>query len=213
MARLTLAIGNKNHSSWSLRPWLALKAANVAFEEYPVLLRQADTKSRILAFSPSGKVPALKHGELLLWDSLAICEYVAETWSQAGLWPDEAQARAVARSVSAEMHAGFMGLRRDLSMDIQRRLPLPDLPEDTRADIARVLQLWTECRAAYGKGGDFLFGRFGVADCMYAPVVTRFRTYGYPLDAVSQVYAEAVFAHPAMAEWCRAAEAETPLPL
>lgn len=213
MARLTLAIGNKNHSSWSLRPWLALKAAGVAFDEYPVALRQPDSKARILAFSPSGKVPALKHGDLLLWDSLSICEYVAETYPQTGLWPVDAAARAVARSVAAEMHSGFMGLRRDLSMDIQRRLPLPDLAEDTRADIARVLAVWNECRATYGQGGAFLFGRFSVADCMYAPVVTRFRTYGYGLDAVCLAYSDAVFAHPAMVEWCKAAEAETPLPL
>jgi len=213
MARLTLAIGNKNHSSWSLRPWLALKAAGVDFEEYPVLLRQPDSKARILAFSPAGKVPALLAGDLLVWDSLSICEYVAETYPRAGLWPDAPEARAVARSVAAEMHAGFMGLRRDLSMDIQRRLPLPALPEDTRNDIARVLAVWNECRAKYGKEGPYLFGRFSIADCMYAPVVTRFRTYGYELDAVCQAYSDAVFAHPAMAAWCRAAEAETPLPL
>ncbi len=213
MTRPILAIGNKNHSSWSLRPWLALKAAGVVFDEQLIPLRQPDSKARILAFSPAGKVPALKIGGLLLWDSLSICEYVAETYPQAGLWPADAEARAVARSVAAEMHSGFMGLRRDLSMDIQRRLPLPALADDACGDIARVLAVWNECRAEYGKAGPYLFGGFSIADCMYAPVVTRFRTYGYGLDAVCQAYSDAVFAHPAMAEWCKAAEAETPLPL
>lgn len=210
MTELTLVIGNKNHSSWSLRPWLALKAAGLPFREVLISLRRPETKAEILHYSPSGKVPLLIDGDLRIWDSLAICEYLAERQPAAGLWPDAADARAVARAVSAEMHAGFMALRRDYSMDIARRFPDQGSAE-AKADAARVLEMWRNCRQRFGAGGDFLFGRFGIADCMFAPVVTRFRTYGLALDAVCQAYSDAVFAHPAMREWCRAAEAETPL--
>ena len=207
MTDLTLVIGNKNHSSWSLRPWLALKAAGVEFREVLIGLRRPETKNDILRHSPSGKLPLLLDGSLAIWDSLAICEYVAERWPAAGLWPAASDARAVARAVSAEMHAGFMALRRDYSMDISRRFPDQGSAE-AKADAARVQELWADCRARFGAGGPFLFG---VADCMYAPVVTRFRTYGIALDATAQAYSEAVLAHPAMREWCQAAEAETPL--
>lgn len=211
MTSLTLVIGNKNHSSWSLRPWLALKAAGLAFEERLIGLRRPETKAEILRFSPSGKLPLLIDGAVKVWDSLAICEYVAERAPQAGLWPQDAGARAVARAVSAEMHAGFMALRRDYSMDISRRFPDQGTAE-AKAEAARIQEVWRDCRAGFGQGrGDFLFGGFGIADCMYAPVVTRFRTYGIALDPVSQAYSDAVLAHPAMREWCQAAEKETPL--
>lgn len=211
MTSLILVIGNKNHSSWSLRPWLALKAAGLAFEERLIGLRRPETKAEILRYSPSGKLPLLIDGALSVWDSLAICEYVAERAPQAGLWPEAADARAVARAVAAEMHSGFMPLRRDYSMDISRRFPDQGSPE-AKADALRVQEIWRDCRARFGQSrGDFLFGGFGIADCMYAPVVTRFRTYGIALDPVSQAYCDAVMAHPAMREWCQAAEQETPL--
>jgi len=211
MTSLILVIGNKNHSSWSLRPWLALKAAGLAFEERLIGLRRPETKAEILRYSPSGKLPLLIDGALSVWDSLAICEYVAERAPQAGLWPEAADARAVARAVAAEMHSGFMALRRDYSMDISRRFPDQGSPE-AKADAQRVQEIWRDCRARFGQSrGDFLFGGFGIADCMYAPVVTRFRTYGIALDPVSQAYCDAVMAHPAMREWCQAAEQETPL--
>lgn len=213
---LTLVIGNRNYSSWSLRPWLALKMTGVAFEEVLIVLRRPETKAEILLHSAAGKLPVLKHGDLTVWDSLAICEYIAETWPEAGLLPEDARARAVARSVMSEMHAGFPNLRRELPMDIGKLSPLAQngvTPgEETRLEIARVQQLWQDCRGRFGKGGDFLFGRFGIADAMFAPVATRFRSYGVSLDPVSAAYVDAIYALPAMQDWCAAAAKEAPLP-
>ena len=208
MAGLTLVIGNKAHSSWSLRPWLALKHAGLDFVEVVVPLRQPDTKDRIRAHSPSGKVPVLKHGDLTIWDSLAICEYAADLAPEAGLWPDAPKVRAVARAVSAEMHSGFADLRQTLPMNLKR--PNPGAPRTVACerDIARVLDIWARTRADHGAGGPFLFGRFSIADCMYAPVVTRFLTYGVKLPDVARAYADAVMALPAMQAWVEAAKAE-----
>jgi len=211
MARFTLVIGNKNHSSWSLRPWLAARASGIAFDEVMIALRQPDTKQKVLAHSPSGKVPLLKDGDLAVWDSLAICEYLADAFPAAGLWPNDAAARAVARSVSAEMHAGFPALRNECSMDIARRFPGRSFSPECQAEIARIQAMWADCRARFGAGGPYLFGHFSIADCMYAPVVTRFRTYGIALEPVCRDYAAAMLAHPAMQEWCAAAEKEKPL--
>jgi len=204
---LTLVIGTQNVSSWSLRPWLALKMTGAPFRAEKIALRRPDTRQQILRHSPAGHVPILKDGARLIWDSLAILEYLAERFPAAGLWPEEAGARARARSISAEMHAGFAALRDDLPMDIRlatTRQPRPD----AAADIARILESWRDCRARFGAGGAFLFGRFSNADAMYAPVVTRFATYGVPLDAVSAAYRDAVLALPAMREWYAAAAAE-----
>lgn len=213
MNDLTLVIGNKNYSSWSLRPWLALKATGQPFKEVLIPLRRPDTKTTILLHSPAGKVPALKHGDLLVWESLAICEYIAETWPEAKLLPDDSRARAVARSVMSEMHAGFAALRRDLPMDICRLGKAPGIPsEEARHDIARIQQVWQDCRGRFGADGEFLFGRFGLADCMYAPVATRLRSYGVPLDAVSAAYVDAIYALPIMQEWIAASAKEQPLP-
>ncbi|HZH26116.1 MAG TPA: glutathione S-transferase family protein [Azospirillaceae bacterium] len=208
MAELTLVIGNKASSSWSLRPWLALKHAGLDFAEVVVPLRQPDTKDRIRAHSPSGKVPVLKHGDLTIWDSLAICEYTADLAPDAKLWPDDPQVRAVARAVSAEMHSGFADLRQTLPMNLKR--PNPGAPRTVACerDIARVLDIWAGIRSAHGAGGPFLFGRFSIADCMYAPVVTRFSTYGVKLPDVARAYADAVMALPAMQAWVEAAKAE-----
>lgn len=209
MADLTLHIGNKAYSSWSLRPWLALRAAGLPFAEVVVPLRQPDTKDRILAVSPAGKLPVLRHGDLTVWDSLAICEYVAELAPAAGLWPDDAKARAVARAAVAEMHSGFQDLRRNLFMDLKRRHHGPDRVAAAAADTVRVQSLWRQCRERFGEGGPFLFGRFGIADCFYAPVCTRFTTWGVALEADSQAYVDAVLSHPAFREWQAGAEAET----
>jgi glutathione S-transferase len=207
---LTLVIGNRNYSSWSLRPWLAMKHAGVAFEELRVPLNQPDTKARILRHSPSGRVPCLVDGALAVWDSLAICEYVNEQYAGGGLWPRDVAERARARSVSAEMHSGFAALRTHMSMDIRGRHPDPGAAAaarpDVGADIARIQSIWTDCLAA--SSGPFLFGGFSIADAFYAPVVTRFRTYAVALPARLSAYADAVFALPAMQEWAAAAAAE-----
>ena len=215
MSDLTLVIGNKNYSSWSLRPWLALKATGQAFDEVLIMLRRPETKAEILLHSAAGKLPVLKHGDLTIWESLAICEYIAETWPAAGLLPEDTRARAVARSVMSEMHAGFVALRRELPMDICKLGPAqqPVTPsEEAKLDIARVQQIWQDCRGRFGKKGDFLFGGFTLADAMYAPVATRLRSYGVALDPVSEAYVNAIYAWPAMQEWCAAAAKEQPLP-
>jgi glutathione S-transferase len=198
---MTLVIGSKRFSSWSLRPWLALKKAGVEFEEVEIKLRESDTKNRILEWSPSGKVPCLVHGSLKIWDSLAICEYVAELCPKALLWPQGAEARAVARAVSAEMHSGFPALRSTCPMDVCVRTPMTELPPEVLVEVERIKTVWNECRHRYGQGGPFLFGRFSIADAMYAPVVSRFATYAIKLDRVSKTYCEAVWALPAMQEW------------
>lgn len=208
MPSLTIVLGNKAYSSWSLRPWLALKQTGEPFEEVVIPLRQPDTKERILAHSPAGKVPVLRHGDRVVWDSLAIGEYLAETFPAAGLWPDDAHARAVARSVSAEMHAGFAPLRTHMAMNLKERLPGTGRTPEVDADIARIVALWTDARARFGRGGLFLFGRFSIADAMYAPVVTRFDTYGVELPPAARAYADAVLDLPAMREWTAAAKAE-----
>lgn len=212
MTALTLVIGNKRYSSWSLRPWLAMKQAGIAFEEIVVQLYAEDGAKEILRYSPSGRVPALIVDGLTIWESLAICEYVAERVPQAGLWPSDPAARAVARAVSCEMHAGFAALRGNMPMDVvadrraegRERLERPDV----RADIARIQAIWSDCRRRFGAGGPFLFGSFSIADAMFAPVVTRFRTYGVPLEGDCAAYAEAVWSLPAMRSWVEDARAE-----
>jgi glutathione S-transferase len=206
MPRLVLVIGTKRTSSWSLRPWLALKQSGLAFDEEIVALRQPDTKAKILLHSPSGKVPLLKDGELLVWDSLAICEYIAELACAVPLWPENRGARAVARSISAEMHSGFMGVRQHLSMDLAQKIPMAEVPLEAKDDIARIQALWLDCRKRFGAGGDFLFGRWTIADAMFAPVATRFDTYGITLDPVAKAYVEASLALPAMQDWIAAAQ-------
>jgi glutathione S-transferase len=210
-ARYTLLIGSKNWSSWSLRPWLAMKMAQIPFKEELMPLRTPQTKTRILSHSPSGRVPALKiegDGDTrVVWDSLAICETLAERHRDAALWPEDASLRAEARSISAEMHSGFAELRKVLPMEIAARHPTPALGDAAQADIARVIAIWMSQLAHKRKGG-FLFGRFSVADAFYAPVVTRFETYGVHLPAVAQAYAQRVLALPPMREWHEAASAE-----
>jgi len=206
----TLIIGNKNLSSWSLRPYLALKAAKVAFEEVLVRLDQPETRATIASYSPAGKVPVLKITENgkthLVWDSLAICETIAERHPEAKLWPQDPFARAEARSYAAEMHSAFVGIRQQLSMDFSRSLPTPELSEDTQKQIARITEAWDAALTRYD--GAFLFGHFSVADCMYGPVVSRFATYGIGLPASCEAYCARVMALPAMQEWMAGAKKE-----
>lgn len=207
MADLKLVIGTKTYSSWSLRPWLALRLAKAEFEEILIPLRRPETAETIRRYSPSGRVPLLIRGDLRIWDSLAICEYAAELFPAARLWPEDPAARATARAVSCEMHAGFAALRRDLSMNCRLRTHLE--PEaETAAEIARVTDLWRDCRARFGSQGPFLFGAPTIADCMYAPVVSRFVSYGIALDPVTAAYRDAVLALPPMQDWLAAAAAE-----
>jgi glutathione S-transferase len=207
---LTLVIGNKNYSSWSMRPWLALKAGNIAFEEVfiPLYTGAAD-KQRILDFTGSGKVPALVDGDVTVWDSLAIIEYAAERFPQARLWPEDRASRAHARSISAEMHSGFAALRNECGMNLHRPVGAIDLSAEARSDIARIQQIWTDCRERYRKSGPFLFGAFSGADAMFAPVVNRFRTYAIAVGPAARDYMDAMMALPAFQEWTRAALAET----
>jgi glutathione S-transferase len=209
MEPLTLVIGNKNYSSWSLRPWLALKLAGLAFEEIRIPLYQATSKQEILRHSPAGKVPVLKHGEIRVWESLAICEYVAELAPQARLWPEDQAARAHARSVSAEMHAGFSALRHALPMNLRVQDARVKLTPEVQTDVGRIATIWEKCRAKFGAGGGFLYGHFTIADAMYAPVVTRFISYGVKLEGRPADYMNAVWALPELQEWVKAGAAET----
>jgi glutathione S-transferase len=207
---LKLVIGNKNYSSWSMRPWLALRANGIAFDEIfiPLYTGQAD-KQRILGFTHSGKVPALIDGDVTVWDSLAIIEYAAERFADAQLWPEDRAMRAHARSISAEMHSGFMALRNQCGMNLHRPVRAIALSADAGADIARIQQIWLECRARHGKLGPFLFGAFGAADAMFAPVVHRFRSYAIAVKPEAQAYMDTMMSLPAFQEWTRAALAET----
>jgi glutathione S-transferase len=211
MKELTLVVASKNYSSWSLRPYLALAHTGQPFREVVVPLGQADTASTIAKYSPSGRVPALQHGELVLWDSLAICEYLAEQFPQAKLWPQDTAARALARCVTAEMHSSFTALRNHMPMNLRARRPGEGRAPGVTEDIARISALWKECRSRFGQGGPFLFGAFSIADAFYAPVVTRFVTYGVELDAVGAAYRDAVLALPAMKTWTEAAQGEPPV--
>src|SRR5712672_2751690 len=207
---LTLVIGNKNYSSWSMRPWLALRANRIAFDEVfiPLYTGAAD-KKRILGFTHSGKVPALIDGDVTIWDSLSIIEYLAEKFPQSRLWPEDRAARAHARSISAEMHSGFMALRNECGMNLHRPIRSVALSDDARDNVARIQAIWTECHQRYGKQGPFLFGAFGGADAMFAPVVHRFRTYAIPVEGDARHYVDAMNALPAFAEWTRDGLAET----
>lgn len=212
MAEFTVVIGNKNYSSWSLRGWLMAKIAGIEFEEVVIPLDLPETQAAIRKHSPSGRVPVLLHRGLAVWESLAIAEYLNDLKPEAGLWPPAAAARAHARSISTEMHAGFLELRNNMPMNIRASYPGKGMTPAVRADIERITAIWRDCRkrfsGAFQKDDGFLFGAFGAADAMFAPVVTRFRTYGVKLDTDSDAYCNAVLAHPAMKEWIDAAKHE-----
>jgi len=205
---LTLAIGNKNYSSWSLRPWLLLKHAGLEFEEVRIVFGTPDFTERVRAFSPAGKVPALRHGALAVWDSLAICEYLAEVFPEIRAWPRAPEDRALARSVSAEMHSGFNSLRGLMPMNVRASGRRVKSTPELENDIARVGAIWRECRERNAERGPFLFGDFSIADAMYAPVAFRFATYGVVLGRVEAAYSESLRRLPAMLEWADASAAE-----
>ncbi|MET3131844.1 glutathione S-transferase [Oxalobacteraceae bacterium GrIS 1.11] len=205
---LTLIIGNKNYSSWSMRPWVAMTAFGIPFQEERVLLDRDDTAARIAAYSACGRVPVLLAGEMTIWDSLAICEYLAEQFPELHMWPQDVAARAMARSVCAEMHSGFAGLRGAMPMNVRASLPGRGRSADAQADLGRISEIWEECLSRFGHH-QFLFGEFSIADAYFAPVVTRLRTYGVTLAPALNAYCERVLAHPAVARWIAEALAET----
>jgi glutathione S-transferase len=210
---LKLIIGNKNYSSWSMRPWIAMKATGIPFDETVISLYVEGSEAQIKAHSPAGKVPILidgqGNGEVRVWESLAILEYLADKFPAAGLWPADLAARAHARAISTEMHAGFVPLRQQCGMNMWRPPTKRDLSGDTKANVARIHQIWTETRNRFGAGGPFLFGKFSAADAMYAPVVSRFETYMVDVAAPVAAYMQAMIALPAWQEWRRAALKET----
>lgn len=208
MDSFTLIIANKTYSSWSLRPWLAMKHVGIQFAELRIPLYAPDSEQRLRELSPSGRVPVLKADDLTIWDSLAICEYLAEQFPQHKLWPDDVAARAVARSVSAEMHAGFTALREHMPHNCRKLYPGHGRGPGVQEDIDRICAIWRDCRARFGANGELLFGRFSIADAMYAPVVNRFVTYGVEIDPVSAAYMRAIQALPALQQWIADARAE-----
>ncbi len=212
-AKYTLIVGTKDWSSWSLRPYVALRATGAAFEEILVPLRQEPlTGNEIKKYSKAGRVPVLTIEEggrtVTVWDSLAICETLAERHPDAKLWPDDPLVRAEARAYAAEMHSGFADVRDQLSMDFARRHPLPELRDATKAQIARIIQAWSSALSRFGDSGGFLFGGLSIADCMYAPVVSRFTTFGVEVPAPVAGYMERMMALPAMRDWGAAAQKE-----
>ena len=208
---LKLIIGNRAYSSWSMRGWLAVKQSGEEFEEYVVPMFDAEWEKRREGdeFAPSlGKVPILWDGETVVWDSLAIIEFLADRYGSALFWPEDEGARGMARSMAAEMHSGFSNLRRDLPMNVRKSFPPIELSDPVREEIDRILQLWAQARARFGGIGDFLFGEWCAADMMYAPVVTRFITYAVPIPSFAAVYVKAVLSHPHVAEWIDKAQDE-----
>jgi glutathione S-transferase len=205
---LTLVIGNQNYSSWSFRPWIAMKAAGIEFEHKVISLTDPSFKSELLRVSAAGKVPVLINGVLQVWESLAILEYLAERFPNGHLWPADSNARAHARAISSEMHAGFLPLRRHCPMNFWRSVNKRDMPEDVAANVRRIDEMWSDCRSRFAAKGPFLFGRFSAADAMYAPVVSRFHTYAVEVGAEARAYMETMRSLPAWEEWERAARAE-----
>jgi glutathione S-transferase len=207
-ADVFLLIGNKKYSSWSLRPWLVLKQSGIDFEEQLVPLDRPDTTEKILAFSPSGRVPFLRHGKIEVWESLAICEYLAEAFAAAKLWPEDRAARAHARAVSNEMHGGFAELRHYLPMDVSRDHRDKNRAAKVQGQVDRIQAIWSDCRKRHGGEGPFLFGRFSIADGMFAPVATRFHTYGVALAPENAAYVDTIMNLPAMRAWVEGAKRE-----
>jgi glutathione S-transferase len=202
---LKLIIGNKNYSSWSMRPWFAMRVAGIAFDETVISLNDPNFKPTLLALSPAGKVPTLVDGDIHVWESLAILEYLAERFPDAKLWPADRKARAHARAITNEMHAGFLPLRRHYPMNIWRPVTTREPNAEAAANVKRIDEMWSHCRANFGQAGPFLFGAFTAADAMYAPVVSRFHTYAIDVSAPARAYMDAIMALPAWSEWRAAA--------
>jgi glutathione S-transferase len=210
---LRLVIGNKNYSSWSMRPWFAMKVAGIAFDETVISLSDPDFKPTLLRLSPAGKVPVLidggdgggEGGGVRVWESIAILEFLADRFPERALWPSDPHARAHARTICAEMHAGFVPLRRECPMNFWRPVKARPLSDEAKANVARIDAMWSECRARFGAAGPFLFGPFTAADAMYAPVVSRLHTYAVEVSAAARAYMRAIMELQAWAEWRRAA--------
>lgn len=204
-----LVLGDKNYSSWSLRPWLLMRMFDIPFEEINVDIYNPGARKRVLEHSPSGKVPALLADDLTIWDTLAITEYLAEAHPDLAIWPRERDARAIARAVTAEMHSGFENLRGEMPMDMLGTKPVDEICKGVGWDTRRIVDIWRMCRTAYGGDGDFLFGEFSAADAMYAPVTSRFRTYGVDLaahgdDGTAAAYCETILSLNQISEWSEA---------
>ncbi|MHB8886006.1 MAG: glutathione S-transferase family protein [Methylovirgula sp.] len=205
---LTLVIANKAYSSWSFRPYILMRYFDIPFAEIMIPLRQETTSAEISRHTPSGKCPALEDDGLVVWDSLAIIEYLAETYPDIGIWPKDKAARAMARSIAAEMHSGFMGVRAHLPMNMRRPVKVRPLTPEAETDRTRIEAAWHEARRRFGKGGAFLFGEFSAADAMFAPVVSRFHTYDVPVSRESRAYMDAMMALPAWQDWQAGAATE-----
>jgi glutathione S-transferase len=206
MSQLTLVIGNKNYSSWSLRPWMLLKHLQLEFREVQIPLDTPEFKDQVAQYGPSGRVPVLKHGDVTVWDSLAICEYLAEIAGQG--WPVDRKARAVARAVCAEMHSGFTNLRMEWPMNARARNRRTPMTPGLEADMDRIDEIWMDCRRRFGAAGPWLFGEYSIADAMYAPVVLRFNTYRAQISDTARWYIATALADSALQEWVRAAQEE-----
>ena len=204
---MKLVIGNKNYSSWSMRPWVVMKAFTIPFEEITILLDRPTTSAQIAEYSLAGRVPILLADDMVIWDSLAICEFLAEQFPLQNLWPEDVAARAMARSICAEMHSGFSGLRSSMSMNIRADFSGKGRNAGSQADIGRISEIWEGCLSRYG-AHQYLFGDFSIADAYFAPVVMRFKTYGVSLAPALQAYVDRVQAHPAVMEWVKGALAE-----
>lgn len=204
----TLVIGNKNYSSWSLRPWLLLTQFKVDFEEIRIPLHTDEFKEKIHQYSPSGLVPLLCADDLKIWDSLAVCEYIAEQHPDLHCWPQKASARAIARSVSSEMHSGFSQIRSCLPMNCREMMTIDPISAELKKEIERVCEIWASCRQHYANDGDFLFGAFSIADAMYAPVVIRFNNYGIKVGTTEKTYMQSMLSLPSLKSWLSSASAE-----
>jgi len=198
-----LIIGNKNYSSWSLRPWLVLKEFKIPFQETRIALYEKDSKQKLLEHTASGKVPAFYHDDYVVWDSLAICEALNDLYPQENLWPQQPAARALARSLSNEMHSGFLEIRNQLPMNCRTSITLPNINADLQQDINRIREIWSLCREQYQNEGDYLLGEFSICDAMFAPVVLRFNSYGIPVSDVERQYMESILALNSIQEWIK----------
>jgi len=205
--KFTLVIGNKNYSSWSMRPWLALAGRGIPFAEVLIPLDHPNTKQQVLQYSPTGQVPVMKYGQLLVWDSLAIVEYVNDMHPEAGLWPQELEYRAVARALCAEIHSGFQAFRQACPMNLRRR-QAGRLTSQADQDVLRMVNYWRQLRLSAGGSGPFLFGEFGAVDAFFAPLASRIRSYEIPVDRVANEYIDAIYNFPAFQKWYQAAIAE-----
>ncbi len=198
---LHLIIGNKNYSSWSLRPWLVLKEFNIDFEEIKIPLYQAQSKQELLKYSPAGKVPVLHHGDIQMWDSLAICEYLADHHPELALWPEDKKQRALARSISHEMHSGFFELRNQLPMNCRTQIAIKQVDPALQEEVDRICGIWRDCREQFADYGIFLMGEFSIVDAMFAPIVLRFKSYGIKVGEKERLYMDAILALDSIQEW------------